>query len=283
MSKSSLPRFSNGLPAHLNAPYKPPTPAGPPAGGTRGGGSPPPSAPSLNATPPPPPPPPPPTPPPATPTTAAAAPASSASHPPHDPSPARSVAVLVDAALDAIDDDNAADPATMDSADRSLLPSLAPAAAETPPSAGSTDKSTSASPPAKIVPQAANVTRVIPPAAGDAGDADVGNDIDAVLAMLSDKQQRAIKSLFDGESQGDAAGWAGVNAGTVSRWVNHDPLFRAALELRKRQKQQQLIDRLTMMTDKALTVVDMALRCGKEQTALAVLRELRMMNRDMKR
>jgi len=61
------------------------------------------------------------------------------------------------------------------------------------------------------------------------------------LGELSPKQAQVLTMLMAGASQREAAGQAGVNEATVSRWMHNDPAFIAAY----RAELQSLYDAVT--------------------------------------
>ncbi|HET6247870.1 MAG TPA: hypothetical protein VFE47_09240 [Tepidisphaeraceae bacterium] len=69
-------------------------------------------------------------------------------------------------------------------------------------------------------------------------------DATAEMMMLRTQQQYALEDLMAGKSYADAARTAGVTRRTLSRWVNEDPAFRAAMEAWRRRTVRAIEDRL---------------------------------------
>lgn len=71
---------------------------------------------------------------------------------------------------------------------------------------------------------------------------------------LSPKQRRAIDALLSGMSKGEAAAAVGVNARTLSRWLNEDIAFFDELQQAGRAAVHDATRRLTATLDTAVSV-----------------------------
>lgn len=91
---------------------------------------------------------------------------------------------------------------------------------------------------------------------------------------LSDEQQAALSALISGKAIREAAGAAQVHRTTISRWLHHDPHFRAAYNAWR----QELIDssraRLLRTAEIATATVHRAIAKGDGRLALALLKHL---------
>jgi hypothetical protein len=91
---------------------------------------------------------------------------------------------------------------------------------------------------------------------------------------LSDEQQAALSALISGKAIREAAGAAHVHRTTISRWLHHDPHFRAAYNAWR----QELIDssraRLLRTAELATATVHRAIAKGDGRLALALLKSL---------
>ena len=89
---------------------------------------------------------------------------------------------------------------------------------------------------------------------------------------LTGKQDHVIGLLLAGQRQKEAAAEADVSEETVSRWINHDPLFVATLNARREELWRSRVERLRGLADKALDVYDDVLsgRLTVESTSVAL-------------
>ena len=91
---------------------------------------------------------------------------------------------------------------------------------------------------------------------------------------LSEKQHLAIDLLMTGGTHREAAEATGVARTTVTEWVNHRSEFRRELERRRWQRAEQVNDRVSALTTRALDVIEQHLVAGDLRAALGVLRLL---------
>jgi hypothetical protein len=91
---------------------------------------------------------------------------------------------------------------------------------------------------------------------------------------LSPVQAQAVELVFAGRNQTQIAEAVGVGRETISRWINHDADFQAALNRRRRYLWQSFEDRLRGLLPKALDVLETELETGEKriQAALAILK-----------
>ena len=88
---------------------------------------------------------------------------------------------------------------------------------------------------------------------------------------LSEKQHLAIDLLMTGGTHREAAEATGVARTTVTEWVNHRSEFRRELERRRWQRAEQVNDRVSALTTRALDVIEQPLVAGDLRAALGVL------------
>jgi hypothetical protein len=113
---------------------------------------------------------------------------------------------------------------------------------------------------------------VAPPAAGAA---DI--DLASAVEQLPPNQQKALESLVCGASVQASASNAGVSRVTVSRWINHDPRFKALYEQWQAHLRRTSRARLTMLTDTAVDVVLDALNSRDAKVAMGLLKQMGVM------
>lgn len=98
------------------------------------------------------------------------------------------------------------------------------------------------------------------------------------LADVSDRltvQQHSVLALLaSGQSVAAAAETAGICRGTVYRWLNGDPNFKAAYNAWRRETLELASARLAKLSDEAVGVVAHALQSRDARTAVTVLRGL---------
>jgi transposase len=87
-------------------------------------------------------------------------------------------------------------------------------------------------------------------------------------------QQEALAAIKSGLSFPKAAEAAGVGRTTIYRWVQSDPHFRAAYNAWQQETRESAHARLLKLTEKAVEVVEAALRRSDEKTAVALLKHL---------
>ena len=92
-------------------------------------------------------------------------------------------------------------------------------------------------------------------------------------AALSLDQEKAVDLLVAGTDTQEAADALGVTRQTVSRWLNHDAEFRAALNARRLEVWGAAADRLRNLLPRAVAVVEGALAVDPDpKLALEVLK-----------
>jgi hypothetical protein len=97
----------------------------------------------------------------------------------------------------------------------------------------------------------------------------------AALVSLTPAQAIAADALATGSTHEAAAELAGVTRETVTRWANHHPAFRAALDSYRHALAAEQADTARRLRGKALAVVERRLDDDADlPTALAVLRAL---------
>ena len=89
---------------------------------------------------------------------------------------------------------------------------------------------------------------------------------------VSDRQSIAIDSLVAGATHLEAAEKAGVQRSTVTGWCNHNIIFIAEWNRRRRQRLTAAGERLHEATSTALDVVAETINSGDTATALALIR-----------
>ena len=97
------------------------------------------------------------------------------------------------------------------------------------------------------------------------------------LAQLS-----AVNLLATGGTITAAAESANVARQTVSEWMNHDPAFQAALNLRRSELWSEQCDRYRAMLPKALDTVEEALNIGGSDALKAALTIIRLSGLELK-
>lgn len=96
------------------------------------------------------------------------------------------------------------------------------------------------------------------------------------LRALTPSQYLAINILETGATHQAAADGAGVHRVTVSRWVHHHPAFRAELNRRCEERSERLSAKIAEITFDALEVIHEAIQGGDANTALVVMKQLRL-------
>ncbi len=91
---------------------------------------------------------------------------------------------------------------------------------------------------------------------------------------ISPTQAKAVELVFAGQNQTQIATSVGVGRETISRWINHDAEFQAALNRRRLHLWESFEDRLRGLLPKALEVLESELENGEKRTqaALAVVK-----------
>ena len=85
-----------------------------------------------------------------------------------------------------------------------------------------------------------------------------------VTKRLGPKQVKALGLLLEGRRQREAAAAVGVSEATVSRWVNHDAEFMAALNRAKLDAWEAQRARLAGLSEKAVDALAALLTAGSE-------------------
>jgi predicted transcriptional regulator len=94
------------------------------------------------------------------------------------------------------------------------------------------------------------------------------------IEKITPAQLQAVELVFAGRNQTQIAEAVGVGRETVSRWINHDSQFQAALNRRRHHLWESFEDRLRGLLPKALEVLEAELETGERRTqaALAILK-----------
>ena len=102
-------------------------------------------------------------------------------------------------------------------------------------------------------------------------------------AELADRlpaaQHAALSAIVSGDSFRRAAESAGVSRATVYRWLQSDPLFRAAYNAWQKEIRESSHARLLKMSEQAVNVVEKALERNDEKVAVTMLKEMGVMRR----
>ena len=88
---------------------------------------------------------------------------------------------------------------------------------------------------------------------------------------LGDKQLAALDLVVGGKPDREVAEAVGVTRQTVCEWRNHDPVFQAELNGRRRDLWAESSDRLRALVPKAVQTVEQALDSGDVRTALRII------------
>jgi hypothetical protein len=99
------------------------------------------------------------------------------------------------------------------------------------------------------------------------------------VSGLSRSRELAIESLLSGSTVTAAATAAGVDRTTVHRWLTNAD-FKREFEFRRVELQSAVRDRLAGLADKAVDVLETALKDGDVKSALTLLRGLGMLNEE---
>ena len=94
------------------------------------------------------------------------------------------------------------------------------------------------------------------------------------MVMLSAPQEQALEWLISGGSIADAAQVAGVTRQTLSRWLHHDPDFRAVYDAWKAESTQLLEGRLIAAGESAMDNILSAVRDRDVRASQFVLKAL---------
>jgi hypothetical protein len=95
-----------------------------------------------------------------------------------------------------------------------------------------------------------------------------------IRPALTAPQLAAIGQLADGQSISAAARIAGVHRGTVHRWINEHPDFRAAYEHVRAQMLDATQSRLLTLADKAITTIGKAIKRGDVTVSMNLVKSL---------
>ena len=91
---------------------------------------------------------------------------------------------------------------------------------------------------------------------------------------MSTAQETALAALRGGSSFPKAAEEAGVSRATVYRWVQRDPAFRAAYNAWQRELADSAHARLLKLSERAVEVLEEALKHGDKDVACKMLKHL---------
>ena len=86
--------------------------------------------------------------------------------------------------------------------------------------------------------------------------------------VLSQQQLDVLALLLAGQRQVDAAASVGVAPETVSRWVNHDAVFIAALNRCRKDIFDASVDRLRALSGKAIDVLEEIVTAPESEAAV---------------
>ena len=100
---------------------------------------------------------------------------------------------------------------------------------------------------------------------------EITEDHQVSRAHLNHRQQVAMAMLLSGRTHRETAHTVGVARETVTRWTTRNPFFRAEMNRRRRDAWAASQERLRVLSDKALDVLDWALSNGNTKVALAFL------------
>ena len=90
---------------------------------------------------------------------------------------------------------------------------------------------------------------------------------------VSQQQQTAIDLIVSGKNLQETADAIGVQRPTVSHWLNHHPPFIAALNSRRQEAFDSMVERLRGLLPQALDVIEQQLKSEQPlPAALAVLK-----------
>jgi hypothetical protein len=89
------------------------------------------------------------------------------------------------------------------------------------------------------------------------------------IRQLSQEQMNAIEHLLQGKSDRAVADAVGVARQTVWEWRNRDPLFIAELNRQRSEMWNEARDRLKILANRALDVVELQLDSGDPKASLA--------------
>jgi hypothetical protein len=92
------------------------------------------------------------------------------------------------------------------------------------------------------------------------------------LRTISERQQIAIEGLLEGLTHAEAAERAGVHRVTVSKWRARHPGFRAELNRRRQELNEQRVARLRQLDATALDAVAAQLDASDPDVALKWLK-----------
>jgi hypothetical protein len=92
--------------------------------------------------------------------------------------------------------------------------------------------------------------------------------------MLSTPQEQALEWLISGGSVAEAAEVVGVTRQTISRWLHHDPDFRAVYDAWKIESSQLLEGRLIAAGESAMDNILNAVRSHDVRASQFVIKAL---------
>jgi hypothetical protein len=106
-----------------------------------------------------------------------------------------------------------------------------------------------------------------------------GVPLEHLLQQLTSAQNIALSNLAEGESHKNVAVRAGVNRTTLYRWLNFDPVFRAAHNLWHKEAADSVRTRLLKIAEDAVATVGKAVAEGDRKLAYGVLKDLGLLGR----
>ncbi len=90
--------------------------------------------------------------------------------------------------------------------------------------------------------------------------------------QLTQKQLNAIDLFVLGKNDREVAEVIGANRSTVNQWKNHNPVFQAELNRRRKDIWEMATDEMRSLLSDALKTVKEAVRQGDAKTALEILK-----------
>ncbi len=98
----------------------------------------------------------------------------------------------------------------------------------------------------------------------------------ATLESLTPAKILAVEAMLAGKTITAAAAAAGVDRGTVHRWLHHDFAFQAEWNLRRREMRRATCGSLERLAAKAAGCIEKAIDEGDVKAALEILNRLRL-------
>lgn len=99
--------------------------------------------------------------------------------------------------------------------------------------------------------------------------------------QLNEKQHAAIRLLLSGDTQTNVAKEIGITPETLSRWINGDSLFIAALNEQRRAAYDSVVHRMRSLAHAAVDALTVSLNSENEMIRLKTAQTiLKMINLD---